>query len=50
MIDRLRRYLQTDIQIVTKDNTQGELRVRFYSPDDLERLLELITGKMEHGP
>ncbi len=50
MRDRLRRYLQTDVEIVAKDNTQGELRIRFYSPDDLERLLELITGKMEHGP
>jgi ParB family transcriptional regulator, chromosome partitioning protein len=50
MSDRLRRYLQTDVEIVTKDNTQGELRIRFYSPDDLERLLGLITGKMEHGP
>jgi ParB family chromosome partitioning protein len=46
--DRLRRHLQTDVQIVADESSRGELRIRFYSADDLERLLQLITR--EGGP
>lgn len=42
--DRLRRYLQTDVEIVANKQARGELRIRFYSADDLERILELIAG------
>lgn len=45
--DRLRRYLQTDVQVVANEKTQGEVRIRFYSADDLGRLLELISGPSE---
>jgi ParB family chromosome partitioning protein len=47
--DRLRRYLQTDVHLVVDKRAQGELRIRFYSADDLERLLELIAGPSEDG-
>jgi ParB family chromosome partitioning protein len=43
--DRLRRHLQTDVQIVENGNARGEVRIRFYSADDLERLVELIAGR-----
>jgi ParB family chromosome partitioning protein len=48
--DRLRRFLQTDVQIVQSGSTQGEVRLRFYSADDLERLVELIAGRPADGP
>ena len=47
--DRLRRYLQTDVQVFANEKTQGEVRIRFYSADDLGRLLELISGPAEGG-
>jgi len=47
--DRLRRYLQTDVQVVANEKAQGEVRIRFYSADDLGRLLELIAGPAEDG-
>ena len=47
--DRLRRYLQTDVQVFANEKTQGEVRIRFYSADDLGRLLELISGPAEEG-
>ncbi|HSA55241.1 MAG TPA: ParB/RepB/Spo0J family partition protein [Gemmatimonadaceae bacterium] len=47
--DRLRRYLQTDVQVFANEKTQGEVRIRFYSADDLGRLLELIAGPAEDG-
>lgn len=48
--DRLRRHLQTDVQVVADESARGELRIRFYSADDLERLLALITSTSEDGP
>lgn len=47
--DRLRRYLQTDVSVVANEKAQGEVRIRFYSVEDLERLLELIVGPPEDG-
>ncbi len=45
--DRLRRHLQTDISVhLSKGKTtKGELRIHFYSNDDLARVLELILGR-----
>jgi ParB family chromosome partitioning protein len=40
--DRLRRFLQTDVAISVGKNNRGTLTVHFYSPDDLERLLEVM--------
>ena len=44
--DRLRRHLQTDVSVhLSKDkNTKGELRIHFYSNDDLSRVLDMILG------
>jgi ParB family chromosome partitioning protein len=42
--DRLRRRLQTDVSVDIDDNDKGQLRISFYSADDLNRLIELITG------
>ncbi len=41
----LRKQLQTDVHVHQLGNERGVLRISFYSPDDLERLLELIIGK-----
>jgi ParB family chromosome partitioning protein len=40
--ERLRRALQTDVAIKVGPNSRGTVTVNFYSPDDLERLLELM--------
>jgi ParB family chromosome partitioning protein len=45
--DRLRRYLQTDVALSADANAQGELRIRFYSAEDLDRVLTLIIGASE---
>jgi ParB family chromosome partitioning protein len=42
--DRLRRYLQTDVLVIADAQSKGELRIRFYSADDLDRLFDLIAG------
>ncbi len=44
--DRLRRHLQTDVgvHLGKGKHTKGELRIHFYSNDDLARVLELILG------
>lgn len=44
--DMLRRRLQTDVAVLPKPKDKGELRIRFYSTEDLNRILELI-GAME---
>lgn len=44
--DRLRRHLQTDVGVhLSKGkNAKGELRIHFYSNDDLARVLDLILS------
>jgi ParB family chromosome partitioning protein len=42
--DRLRRRLQTDVAVDIDDKDRGQLRITFYSADDLNRVIELITG------
>jgi ParB family chromosome partitioning protein len=42
--EQLRRRLQTDAKIRLGAKNAGELRVPFYSADDLERLLDIILG------
>ena len=39
---RLRKHLQTDVTITLKSGSRGTLNVEFYSPDDLERVIELM--------
>lgn len=42
--DRLRRSLQTDVELIVGADQRGEVRIRFYSAEDLERLVDLMTG------
>ena len=42
--DQLRRYLQTDVHLSVGAKQRGEIRIMFYSNDDLERVLELVLG------
>jgi len=44
LTDRLRRRLQTDVTVDIDEKDRGELRIGFYSADDLNRLIELIIG------
>jgi ParB family transcriptional regulator, chromosome partitioning protein len=39
---RLRRHFQTDVAIQLHKADQGEIRIRFYSADDMDRLLQLM--------
>lgn len=42
--DQLRTRLQTDVQLTLSAKDRGELRIPFYSADDLERILEIVLG------
>jgi len=42
MEDDLRRYLQTDVRVVSTPGGKGKLELSFFSSEDLERLLDLI--------
>lgn len=44
IIDTIRRHLQTDVRLDSLDGKSGEIHVRFYSPDDLERILDRMVG------
>jgi len=48
LTDVLRKYLQTDVSLVVGPKERGEIRVSFYSADDLERILDLIVGQSRH--
>jgi ParB family transcriptional regulator, chromosome partitioning protein len=47
--DALRRHLQTDVRVESPDGVGGEVRIRFYSPDDLERILDQMLGPARHN-
>jgi ParB family chromosome partitioning protein len=47
--DALRKRLGTDVSISLTDADKGHLSIRFYSNDDLVRLLELILGRRWEG-
>jgi ParB family chromosome partitioning protein len=40
--ERLRRRLQTDINLIVGPNNRGTITIHFYSVDDLERLLDIM--------
>ena len=40
--DRLRRFLQTDVELKVNTGNTGTISIHFYSADDLERILELV--------
>jgi ParB family chromosome partitioning protein len=42
--DSLRRYLGTKVHI-TQDGKRGKIEIEYYSPEDLERIIEAILGK-----
>ncbi len=42
--EELRRRLQTDAKVHLSGKNTGELRLPFFSADDLERLLDLVLG------
>ncbi|MFN8570419.1 MAG: ParB/RepB/Spo0J family partition protein [Gemmatimonadaceae bacterium] len=44
VVDLLRRRLQTDVAIVANARAEGEIKIRFFSADDLDRVLTLILG------
>lgn len=39
---RLRKHLQTDVAISLKPGNRGSLVINFYSPEDLERVIDII--------
>lgn len=43
--EQLRRRFQTDVALSANAAGKGEVRLAFYSNDDLERLLDLLLGK-----
>ncbi len=47
--EALRRRLGTDVAITLSGREKGHLAVRFYSHDDLARLLEIILGRRWDG-
>jgi ParB family chromosome partitioning protein len=47
--EALRRKLGTDVAVVLSGKEKGHVAVRFYSHDDLARLLELILGRRWDG-
>ncbi|MGH7713446.1 MAG: ParB/RepB/Spo0J family partition protein, partial [Gemmatimonadaceae bacterium] len=42
--DAIRRHLQTDVRVECDDGDKGEIHIRFYSPEDLERILDRMVG------
>lgn len=47
--DRLRRRLQTDVRVSVDSQGRGTLQLSFYSPDDLSRIVDAITGAPRIG-
>ncbi|MEP7381380.1 MAG: ParB/RepB/Spo0J family partition protein [Gemmatimonadota bacterium] len=43
--ETLRRHLQTDVRLNVEGDSKGDIAIRFYSADDLQRLLETILGR-----
>ena len=40
---RLRDRFATKVKIVEKNKGKGEIHIQYYSPDDLERILEIMN-------
>ena len=43
--EQLRRHLQTDVHVQRLGGGRGVVRLSYFNPDDLERLLDLLLGK-----
>lgn len=48
--DQLRAYLQTDVRVDLSGPETGHIAIRFYSTDDLDRVLELVLGRHSIEP
>jgi len=44
----LRKHFQTDVEITVRKGNRGTVNIAFYSPDDLERVLEIMG--VENNP
>jgi len=42
--EQLRKKFQTDVSVALSTTGRGEVRFSFYSPDDLERMLDMFLG------
>ena len=49
MEEELRRRLQTDVKVHLSSTDKGEVRISFYSVDDLERVLDIVLGAARHS-
>jgi ParB family chromosome partitioning protein len=47
--EQLRRLLQTDVKIHLSAKEKGDVRISFYSTDDLERVLDVVLGAGRHA-
>ncbi len=47
--EELRRRLQTDVKVHLSSTDKGEVRISFYSVDDLERVLDIVLGAARHS-
>lgn len=45
LTEALRKHLQTDVRITADADYRGDISIRFYSADDLHRLLELVLNR-----
>ena len=43
--EALRKRLQTDVKVESLGKERGTVRISFFSPDDLERVMDVILGK-----
>lgn len=43
--EKLRHSLSTGINIKTTDNKSGKIEIEFYSPNDFERIIEIISNE-----
>ena len=45
----LRHIFGTQIRINPKDEKSGKIEIEFYSPDDLERILDMLANSKENN-
>ncbi len=45
--NQLRHIFGTQVRIIPKNNKSGKIEIEFYSPDDMERILDIISGTKE---
>jgi ParB family chromosome partitioning protein len=45
--EKLQEVLRTKVKLKQKNNERGKIEIEYYTKDDLERILELISGEDE---